>query len=61
MSEETAYQMTSIFRRYSKKRDCQEIERFNLDLGGKTGTTNKNTDTWFIGFSSNYDWCLCWI
>ena len=22
-------------------------------IAGKTGTTNKNTDTWFIGFTSN--------
>ena len=22
-------------------------------MAGKTGTTNKNTDTWFIGFTSN--------
>ena len=25
-----------------------------MNLAGKTGTTNKNTDAWFIGFTSNY-------
>ena len=24
-----------------------------MDIAGKTGTTNKNTDTWFVGFTSN--------
>ena len=25
----------------------------NLDIAGKTGTTNKNTDTWLNGFTTN--------
>jgi penicillin-binding protein 1A len=28
------------------------LKDLNLDLGGKTGTTNGNTDAWFIGFTS---------
>ncbi len=54
ISKETAYQMTSILEGTVKRGTAKKLKDLNLDLGGKTGTTNKNTDTWFIGFSSNY-------
>ncbi len=54
MSKETAFQMTSILEGAVKRGTAKGLKDLNLDLGGKTGTTNKNTDTWFIGFSSNY-------
>ena len=54
MSKETAYQMISILEGTVKRGTAKKLKDLNLDLGGKTGTTNKNTDTWFVGFSSNY-------
>ena len=36
-----------------KRGTGKNLRDLNLDLAGKTGTTNKNTDTWFIGFTSN--------
>ena len=31
----------------------KKLKDLNLEIAGKTGTTNKNTDTWFIGLTSN--------
>tara|TARA_Y100000590_G_scaffold66922_1_gene72519 strand:+ start:5806 stop:8142 length:2337 start_codon:yes stop_codon:yes gene_type:complete len=53
-SKETAYQMTSILEGTVKRGTAKGLRDLNLDLAGKTGTTNKNTDTWFVGFSSNF-------
>ncbi len=52
-SPETAYQMTSILEGVVQRGTGKKLRDLNLNIAGKTGTTNKNTDTWFIGFTSN--------
>ncbi len=52
-SEETAYQITSILEGVIKRGTGKKLNKLNLDLAGKTGTTNDNTDAWFIGYTSN--------
>ena len=52
-SQETAYQITSMLEGAIKRGTGRGLKDLNLDLAGKTGTTNKNTDAWFIGFTSN--------
>ena len=52
-SPETAYQMTSILEGVIKRGTGRGLKTLKLNLAGKTGTTNKNTDTWFIGYTSN--------
>ena len=51
-SAETAYQMTSILEGAVQNGTGRRLKDLNLDLAGKTGTTNGNTDTWFVGFTS---------
>ena len=51
-TQETAYQITSMLEGVIKRGTGRRLKNLNLDLAGKTGTTNKNTDTWFIGFTS---------
>ena len=51
-SPETAYQMTSILEGVIQNGTGKRLKDLNLDLAGKTGTTNGNTDTWFVGFTS---------
>ena len=51
-SPQTAYQITSILEGVIQRGTGRKLKDLNLDLAGKTGTTNKNTDTWFVGFTS---------
>ena len=51
-SAQTAYQMISILEGAIQNGTGKKLKDLNLDLAGKTGTTNGNTDTWFVGFTS---------
>mgnify|MGYP001449651538 FL=1 len=51
-SPETAYQITSMLEGAVQRGTGKGLRDLNLDIAGKTGTTNKNTDTWFIGYTS---------
>ena len=52
ISPETAYQMISMLEGVVQRGTGRKLRNLNLNLAGKTGTTNNNTDTWFIGFTS---------
>ena len=52
ISEETAYQMTSILEGVVKRGTGKKLKNLNVPIAGKTGTTNDNFDAWFIGFTS---------
>ena len=49
---ETAYQITSMLEGVIKRGTGRKLKNLNLTLAGKTGTTNKNMDAWFLGFTS---------
>ena len=53
-SPQTAYQVTSILEGVVQRGTGKKLNKLRLNLAGKTGTTNENTDAWFIGFTSNY-------
>ena len=53
ISEETAYQMTSILQGAVERGTAKKLKSLKVPLAGKTGTTNDNFDAWFVGFSSN--------
>jgi len=52
ISPESAYQITSMMEGVIKRGTGRKLRSLNLNLAGKTGTTNKNMDAWFVGFTS---------
>jgi penicillin-binding protein 1A len=56
LSEETAFVMTKLLQKVVDGGTASRLRyRYNLtgDLAGKTGTTQNNSDGWFIGFHPN--------
>ncbi len=51
VAADTAYQMVSMLRGVVLRGTGRRISQIRRPLAGKTGTTNDNNDTWFIGFS----------
>lgn len=47
----SAYQMVSILEGVATRGTAARLRNLNKHLAGKTGTTNKNQDAWFVGFS----------
>ena len=52
-SPQTAYQIISLLEGAVQRGTGKKLRKLKLNLAGKTGTTNENTDAWFIGFTSN--------
>lgn len=63
ISEESAYKMLEMLKAVmdggtgSRMRHKYKIE---CDMGGKTGTTNRNADAWFMGFTPSLV-SGCWV
>ena len=52
ISPATAYQITSMLEGVVQRGTGKKLRDLKLPLAGKTGTTNKNMDAWFLGFTS---------
>ena len=53
ISSSSAYQMVSMLKGAVNRGTGKIINSLGKNLAGKTGTTNANTDAWFVGFSSD--------
>ncbi len=51
-SKESSYQMTSFLMGVIERGTAKNINNFDFQIAGKTGTTNDNQDAWFIGYNS---------
>tara|TARA_B100000686_G_C16432376_1_gene782828 strand:- start:14 stop:829 length:816 start_codon:yes stop_codon:yes gene_type:complete len=48
-----SFQMVSILKGVVDRGTGRRTKITGFEIGGKTGTTNNNTDAWFIGFTSD--------
>ena len=50
-SPTSAFQMVSMLEGAVKRGTGRRVGRLGLEVAGKTGTTNDNTNAWFVGFT----------
>ncbi|NJL26919.1 MAG: hypothetical protein HC897_03060 [Thermoanaerobaculia bacterium] len=60
MEPQVAYVLARMLKGVVDRGTAAGPPRFDLDLGGKTGTTNDYTDAWFVGFTPRYA-ILSWV
>ncbi len=60
ITPQTAYLMVKLLQDVVKMGTGQRVARLGKPVAGKTGTSNDETDTWFIGFSPDLA-CGVWV
>lgn len=51
ITPQTAFLVTTLLERVVNNGTGQRVKALGRPVGGKTGTTNDETDTWFVGFT----------
>jgi penicillin-binding protein 1A len=54
ISSQSSFQLVKILQGAVESGTSRKAKILNLNIGGKTGTTNENKDAWYIGFNSDY-------
>ena len=49
-----AFQLTWMLKGVTTRGTAKSLDKLDLSIAGKTGTTNDNMDAWFLGFSPEY-------
>ena len=49
-----AFQLTWMLKGVTTRGTARSLNKLDLTIAGKTGTTNDNMDAWFLGFSPEY-------
>ncbi|OAQ20851.1 Multimodular transpeptidase-transglycosylase [Thermosulfurimonas dismutans] len=60
LSEETAYVLTFFLKEVVREGTGRCARALGIPTGGKTGTTDRYQDAWFIGFTPRYT-CGVWV
>ncbi|UOQ85848.1 transglycosylase domain-containing protein [Gracilibacillus salinarum] len=54
MADSTAYMVTDMLKSVVQEGTGTAANISGLDMAGKTGTTNDDTNSWFVGYTTNY-------